>query len=115
MESVGPQSQLQPDAHMPNLPDDPSRRKQTTNKGFEEEYQTFDGLPAHRRCPQHSGIVFNPVCPELNLAVKPVVTPQSKVDTKQLAPELGHIHKSVCRKRRIPFHIIYQQERHTER
>ena len=93
----------------------PTEEEQTYKGGFEEEgHQTFDCQRRTEDIPYIVGIV-RPVSPELELHGQTGCHPQSEVDTKQLAPELGHIFINLFAGKDVDRFHNGQQERHTER
>ncbi|AEW72721.1 hypothetical protein EcWSU1_01282 [Enterobacter ludwigii] len=93
----------------------PTEEEQTYKGGFEEEgHQTFNGQRRTEDIPNVVRIV-RPVSPELELHGQTGSHAQCKVDTKQLAPELGHIFINLFAGEDVDRFHDGQQERHTER
>ena len=93
----------------------PTEEEQTYKGRFEEEgHQTFDGQRRTENIAHVVGIV-RPVSPELELHGQTGSHTQRKVDTKQLAPELGHIFINLFAGKDVNRFHDCQQERHTER
>gem|GEM_PF-5635446 len=93
----------------------PAEEEQTYKGGFEEEgHQTFN---SQRRTEDIPNIVriIRPVSPELELHGQTGCHAQCKVDSKQLAPELGHIFINLFAGKNVDRLHNGQQERHTER
>ena len=93
----------------------PTEEEQTYKGGFKEEcHQTFNGQRRTEDIPYIVGIV-RPVSPELELHGQTGCHAQCEVDTKQLAPELGHIFINLFAGENVYRFHDGQQERHTER
>ena len=91
----------------------PAEEEQTYKGGFEEEcHQTFNGQRRTEDIPYIVGIV-RPVSPELELHGQTGCHAQCEVDTKQLAPELGHIFINLFAGKDVDRFHDGQQERHT--
>lgn len=91
----------------------PTEEEQTDKGRFEEEgHQTFNG---QRRTEDIAHIVrvVRPVSPELELHGQTGCHTQREVDTKQLAPELGHIFINLFAGKDVDRFHDGQQERHT--
>ena len=69
----------------------PTEEEHTDEGGLQEEgHQAFDGQRGPEDVADIVGVV-SPVGTELKLHGEPGGNPKGKVDTKQLAPELGHV------------------------
>lgn len=113
---VRTQSHQPSDTHMLDFTQTvPAEEEQTYKGGFEEEgHQTFDRQRRTENIPYIVGVV-RPVSPELELHGQTGSHTQSEVDTKQLAPELGHIFINLFAGKDVDRFHDGQQERHTER